>query len=179
MSQLKAAIIAFIFILTVGQARAALLTFEASAIGILNADSFRTTTTLSGTVTADSTSGLFSSAQLILTAFASPFTNIISQEQTAADYDVLLQNQNADKLDLKLSLAPLSLIANNGGLINDGTVTSSAGRLSVFAISGDLSPSTTGGPSPIPLPAALPLFATGLGALGLLGWRRKRNAQPV
>jgi len=27
-----------------------------------------------------------------------------------------------------------------------------------------------------PLPAALPLFAGGLGALGLLGWRRKRNA---
>jgi hypothetical protein len=26
-----------------------------------------------------------------------------------------------------------------------------------------------------PLPAALPLFATGLGALGLLGWRRKRK----
>ena len=29
-----------------------------------------------------------------------------------------------------------------------------------------------------PLPAALPLFATGLGALGLLGWRRKRK-QPA
>jgi hypothetical protein len=28
-----------------------------------------------------------------------------------------------------------------------------------------------------PLPAALPLFATGLGALGLLGWRRKRKAE--
>jgi hypothetical protein len=27
-----------------------------------------------------------------------------------------------------------------------------------------------------PLPAALPLFATGLGGLGLLGWRRKRKA---
>ena len=26
-----------------------------------------------------------------------------------------------------------------------------------------------------PLPAALPLFVTGLGALGLLGWRRKRK----
>jgi hypothetical protein len=26
-----------------------------------------------------------------------------------------------------------------------------------------------------PIPAALPLFATGLGVLGLLGWRRKRN----
>ena len=31
-------------------------------------------------------------------------------------------------------------------------------------------------PAPVPLPAALPLFATGLGALGLLGWRRKRKA---
>jgi len=27
-----------------------------------------------------------------------------------------------------------------------------------------------------PLPAALPLFATGLGALVLLGWRKKRKA---
>ncbi len=27
----------------------------------------------------------------------------------------------------------------------------------------------------VPLPAALPLFATGLGALGLFGWRRKRK----
>jgi len=42
----------------------------------------------------------------------------------------------------------------------------------------------TGGPetffiaqdiSPVPLPAALPLFATGLGALGLLSWWRKRK----
>jgi hypothetical protein len=26
---------------------------------------------------------------------------------------------------------------------------------------------------------ALPLFATGLGAMGLFGWRRKRKAQTV
>jgi hypothetical protein len=30
-----------------------------------------------------------------------------------------------------------------------------------------------------PLPATLPLFATGLGALGLLGWRRKRKAVAI
>ena len=29
----------------------------------------------------------------------------------------------------------------------------------------------------VPVPAALPLFATGLGALGLIGWWRKRKAQ--
>ena len=28
----------------------------------------------------------------------------------------------------------------------------------------------------VPLPAALPLFAIGLAALGLFGWRRKRKA---
>ena len=27
-----------------------------------------------------------------------------------------------------------------------------------------------------PLPAALPLFASGLGALGLLGWRRRKKS---
>ena len=31
-------------------------------------------------------------------------------------------------------------------------------------------------PAETPLPAGLPLFATGLGALGLLGWRRRRKA---
>lgn len=31
--------------------------------------------------------------------------------------------------------------------------------------------------SQTPLPAALPLFATGLGALGLMRWRRKRSTQ--
>jgi hypothetical protein len=40
----------------------------------------------------------------------------------------------------------------------------------------DISPGIGNSPLPqTPLPAALPLFATGLGALGLLGWRRKRK----
>jgi hypothetical protein len=49
-----------------------------------------------------------------------------------------------------------------GGICQPGTLTL-AGPLQL-----------TGGATP--LPAALPLFATGLGALGLLGWRRKRKA---
>ena len=35
------------------------------------------------------------------------------------------------------------------------------------------------GYNPTPVPAALPLFATGLGGLGLLGWRRKRKASTI
>jgi hypothetical protein len=33
-----------------------------------------------------------------------------------------------------------------------------------------------GVPSPVPLPGALPLFATGLAGLGMLGWRKRRKA---
>jgi hypothetical protein len=36
---------------------------------------------------------------------------------------------------------------------------------------------TSGTVTNTPLPAALPLFATGLAGLGLLGWRRKKKAQ--
>ena len=58
--------------------------------------------------------------------------------------------------------------------------------LSCLAAGGEMPSvwSASGGPQPAdgtttPLPAALPLFATGLGGLGLLGWRRKRKAQAV
>lgn len=32
--------------------------------------------------------------------------------------------------------------------------------------------------APVPLPAALPLFAAGLGAIGFMGWRKKRGVGP-
>ena len=38
---------------------------------------------------------------------------------------------------------------------------------------------TRGNSDTTPLPAALPLFASGLGALGLVGWRRKRKSAAV
>ena len=52
--------------------------------------------------------------------------------------------------------------------------------ISWIAFEGDASGSFgIQGVAATPLPAALPLFAGGLGALGLLGWRRKRNAKAV
>lgn len=37
-------------------------------------------------------------------------------------------------------------------------------------------PDSQVGPSPVPLPAGLPLLVSGLGALGAIGWRRKQKA---
>ena len=82
-------------------------------------------------------------------------------------------------------------------IINDAyhdgfNIWSQGGALFAGFFAGDTNPNTTPGilyqeydggslaigsadlPS-TPLPAALPLFASGLGALGLLGWRRKRK----
>jgi hypothetical protein len=67
------------------------------------------------------------------------------------------------------SATPLALYSLNGSN-GDGTfLTDVSGTRSNFW---GLAPDAV-----TPLPAALPLFATGLGGLGLLGWRRKRKAQ--
>ena len=66
-----------------------------------------------------------------------------------------------------------------------GTVNSPQFKLGTFALTGLFGSVSDGHSdtlvitniSTVPLPAALPLFATGLGALGLLGWRRKKKAR--
>jgi hypothetical protein len=94
------------------------------------------------------------------------------------------------------SFAPLSLAANSRYWISLG---SDAGTSLIWWYSLDISGTGVAGEywrnalnfgpnncrdcgayqmqigSEVPLPAALPLFATGLGVLGLLGWRRKRK----
>ena len=64
-------------------------------------------------------------------------------------------------------------IADLGSTVGDLNASFSVGQPSQFAQDHLAAPDVA---SATPLPAALPLFASGLGALGLLGWRRKQKA---
>jgi hypothetical protein len=66
-----------------------------------------------------------------------------------------------------LTSVAVALSSTNGTLS-----TTTPGPITFTGVSGLVT--TT--PPEIPLPATLPLFASGLGALGLLGWRRKRKS---
>jgi len=66
------------------------------------------------------------------------------------------------------SLTTFLALSNNGGSGTSGN----GANLVVYAGEGE--PVRA-----VPLPAALPLFATGLGALGLLGWRKKRKLRAL
>jgi hypothetical protein len=71
-------------------------------------------------------------------------------------------------------LTELALTFNSAlaaGLLDSATFTSNGYETLLFGVS----TVTTGSTSALPLPATLPLFATGLAALGLLGWRRKKK----
>jgi hypothetical protein len=74
-----------------------------------------------------------------------------------------------DPLDLSLYLG--SLFALDAGAEYDPR-TGTLGSL--FRAQGHLTSLSL--VSEVPLPAALPLFAAGLGAMGLMGWRRKRKS---
>lgn len=72
-------------------------------------------------------------------------------------------------------------LSDNGGLITfsalstNGDVTDTGGNgVNLLVYAGGLPT-----PATVPLPGALPLFATGLGALGLLGWRKRRKSAAV
>jgi hypothetical protein len=75
-----------------------------------------------------------------------------------------------DQMVLQFSVDVAGLVANQGGLIvSGGADCIDCGPAVGFAnMTGTIVAAT-------PLPPALPHFATGLGAMGLFGWRRKRK----
>ena len=88
----------------------------------------------------------------------------------------------ADGRPTGIFFALVSAMTNAGGTIailrqdKSGEYTCSDFDCSTTTIRFVTNGSITASPSAVPIPAALPLFAAGLGALGFTGWRRKRTA---
>jgi hypothetical protein len=105
------------------------------------------------------------------------YTNVNSALQSAFSGPTSLFVETSGNVD-RLLLVFVSALTDSGGVVSLRT---SGGGFEI-QLGGDQSRTISGGSvdsvvSATPLPAALPLFATGLGALGLLGWRRKRKAK--
>jgi hypothetical protein len=138
---------------------------------------------LGGTITIDVTTGSITSADITLTGqSAGPFTNVGSVNSSTFTF-VQLFDASSDRLDLDINTA--TFVGYTGGSICGepfGNSCEGGAFTQIYATDArwDLASGSliaeAGAPTVTPLPAALPLFATGLGAMGLLGWRRKRKA---
>jgi hypothetical protein len=144
-------------------------------------------TGLSGTVTIDTVAGTVTAADLKYVNSPPDYTNVFLQEQlTFNTYEADVANGTTSPSDLIRLLIfdsgiPIgSLKGYNGGGL--GAAFDTCELVSTFDCS-SINPLAANGatitPASTPLPAALPLFATGLGAMGLFGWRRKRKAEAI
>ncbi len=92
-----------------------------------------------------------------------------------ANYNGLLgcsssTGKQTDCIDWTYADTPIPVMLSNGQIL-DVTL--------YDAQDWDITPKISFELDPTPLPATLPLFISGLGAIGLLGWRRKRTASVV
>ena len=177
--------------------------FNPSGLAAINADGIGVGTAI--TVFSGNTGGLFLSSNTDLTftfmGKEASYTNqllfgntVLFDNNGAPGAASVTVNANAGLVPFSFqAVTPGNLSANNGGTFVPGLQIAfvQVSELVYYALFDDgggrmdrdfddmVVRITDPDPAPVaavPLPAALPLFATGLGALGLLGWRRKRKA---
>ena len=159
---------------------------------------FEDSSTVSGTLTIDVVAGLIVGANL--SYLGSTYSTLLSQGpfsgdtapgQTPVPVSYVVRVGASAALTPRIDVAMLgtsavdSLVSYAGGGICDVDDPCGPDQMGLHWASAYFStPSNfisvqAGELTATPLPAALPLFVTGLGALGLLGWRRKRKAAAV
>jgi hypothetical protein len=180
MLRAKIWILAVALTLTVGQANADSYT-DFTLSGIFT-DPYKDTWSLTGNIVVDGTTDLITGASIRLVG--EPWTNIVSQGLSGGNYDVSIQTPISntgcsgagncfDTLTLALSAPPSMLVADGAGSIVSGYAELYDAGFAVSLVTG--TGSLVDPPSATPLPATLPLFATGLGVIGLLSRRGKRK----
>jgi hypothetical protein len=133
----------------------------------------------------------------VLNGFGNPFVSGIAPHTSSSNFFFTDNSHNivdgtSNTIIFSEPLAIIVYAAARVASISDGTSNTIVfgeddGTLSPVLIGfrGSVRPGITDGTSNTifigesqvtPVPAALPLFATGIGALGLFGWRRKRKA---
>ncbi len=146
---------------------------EYQIVGSITFTTFSGEYTLSGTFLSDGSAANIS----VTTVAGTNYTGTYSVNPSLpANNDLRVSDSSATELDI-LFANPLSNDANDP---IDSYGIFLAGYESGYLFNGmTLDGAGQADPLGTPLPAALPLFATGLGALGLLGWRRKRKNAAV
>lgn len=103
---------------------------------------------------------------------ANPYKNSV------APLNGIVESNGYNLLALGVNLLPVTASKFRAEFVQFGLVDPSASGPRIIELDGFstyLSQATV--PSEVPLPAALPLFASGLGVMGLLAWRRRRKVQ--
>ena len=130
-----------------------------------------------GTVTIDTSLGEVTSADIQLAGYAD-FTTVLYQfRQGLTEVQTLFSNGSNDlRFNVDTGINPGSLVGFTGGSVTNyayGPCDNRGCSVGFYDIAGGASGSLT---AETPVPAAFPLFATGLAGLGLFSWRRKRKS---
>jgi hypothetical protein len=179
--------------LTVGAANAnTIKTFDVDAsFGHALVSFYHTPTTLTGTLTVDVTAGVVTGSNLLVPGF-SVFSNIAySYEQFVGLWQIIISNSAGNVLNFAFVPTPapssgqlVNLISGviGGGDLYVGCTPCSTPEMPNWPLpveeyfgGNSLRGSITSEVAQTPLPAALPLYATGLGVMGWLARRRKHK----
>jgi hypothetical protein len=163
----------------------------ALTVGAVNATVFNVSGAaplqLGGTITISGGSVTGVDVTSTASPIATPFTDLFSSTSSGGgtDWNITVDTATSPENYFILMVLPVASLASYAGgdisiaVLYDNVTGFEEPITECGEAGGAVCGHLTAAISPTPLPAALPLFAAGLGAMGLFGWRRKRKAAAI